>query len=210
MVTLRRAYEKRGLVAGGRRGRVEGVPLGVYYDIDEAFRQIKALAAIQGADRAALAAALRPSIPSGGKPADPGQPNPEATHWIDFTAFLDYSGSAGASSSSTLVTLFVPFRILGISITIESSSGSGTVSARPFVHVAGQEKGTSAFNQAKTFAHLVATNFSGLSIEGQQSGGIVEFSPGTVQLKHTNASPTARISGTIQMKVKVPITVNSL
>lgn len=206
MVVLRRAYEKaRVPTRTVRRGRVEGVPAEVYAELDEIVRRLDGLMILQGANNAAIAAAVGTAPPVTGATPTPGQQNPEATKEIDFTAILDYSGSAGASNSGQLSQIAFPFRIVSLTISVESSTGSGTISAKPFLYVAGKEKLTAASNAATVFAHDVAKSYPGQVVEGQEKGGIVQFSPGTVQFKITNASPTARVKGTLALKLKVPV-----
>jgi hypothetical protein len=180
------------------------VPLSVYYSIDELFRRTDGLAALQGASRAAVSAAKPAGLATTGTTSG-GSKNPPETQNVAFDYVLAPDSAAGANPFSFKGTVPTRFSIRGFTILVESSSGSGTT-AIPFLYVGGEEVLTTATNAATSFLNAKGTHYNANVIIGQQGGEERVFDPGqTVQIKLTGASPTARVGGTLELTLKVPV-----
>ena len=202
---LRRAYEKRAPLEGGRRGRRSDVPLDVYYELDDLFNQVDGLRQIVGVDRSVpilVATGATPDEPAPGTGAPPGGLDKNVARVVT----LDFQGAAGSNSSSLSVIMPWPFTISNVSFVIESSSGSGGISARPFLYIAGKEKMTATANKSKGFTHLVAYVMGYLAIDDNSNVKPAEWAANqTMQAKITGASPNSRVKALVSVTERVTI-----
>ena len=128
MVAVRIAYEKRARPGGVRRGREPGVPVGIYHELDEAFRQIEGLTVVVGATRDALLV-----VGSGepvGEITPPAPGNPPGTVIKQVVGVTLNAGAAYAQQARAATwTLKLPTRILAVAYLIDINGATTTKAA---------------------------------------------------------------------------------
>lgn len=213
-LTIRRAYEKERSGAGVfRRGRVAGVPVELYHELDNLFRQIEGLRILAGANASAVLQALNAgdlTRPEGSPPPTGTQTPTEPITFIERKeVFLNLTGSAAANSNSTVYGQALPFVIKSFSVIVESSTGVA-VTAAPFLQLQPYTGGTFAdilvasANQSTSFQHLLSRFYNGSVVEGNQPSP-KRFAPSNIRIRITGASPAARVAGSIVIDEEVTI-----
>lgn len=183
---------------GVRRGRLPEVPVELYHELDELFEQVDGLRIITSANRSAVLAAST----GGAAGTEPPPPTGTDTGGLIERGFPDtiqlgFDGSAAATTTSQVLPEAFPFEIRSVTIVVESSTGAA-VTANPFLFVGNSEVFTSATNSAKTFTHLTGRTFGASSIDNN-TPFLRRFQPAALKLRLTSASPSARVSGSIEI-----------
>lgn len=189
-LTIRRAYEKERSTSGVfRRGRMAGVPVEVYHELDELFRRIQGLQSLVGADERAIAGA------SG------------ATKTVNRSITLDYSGSASANPVSEIVPVSNPYKILSMTFFAESATVGTPVVGTPQLLIDGQNR----LVQIQTFLPDRAGKvYAGTLLTGGAQTSFFTFEivlrqAGTLQAAIVSVTPNARIKATVEIEERVPI-----
>jgi hypothetical protein len=231
---MRDAYEKlRRTRRTLRRGRIPGVPVELYHDLDEMTRRIDGLTEISGANNAALAAALEqaarqpdvvyinlPFDPTGGSGTGPGggggggtTPTDPPSQWVTHIRKCREKGSAGASSTSGTHTFSVKWKFFEYVDFFVTTASGGPAFVKPEILVAGVNVwvNTSGGSDYMNFVNRV-NGFDDKFVKRFHlnwiSGGGGERLPATVQVKGVNgggANPNIIVSANLKVREWEPI-----
>jgi hypothetical protein len=122
MVRLRRAYEKVARPDGARRGRETGVPITLYHELDELFRQIQGLQIITGANREAILSAGGGAT-VGTPPPAPDEPSDPIVQLAPSNGLLLVFEGYNQQARCTINRPF-PFRFTKVEIAIDVQSAA--------------------------------------------------------------------------------------